>query len=64
MTDPDVIQIGSQLLRVLSVSQGLLITRESPDVHRGDCREREIPRVPLYISIVSQIPRSRWESAS
>jgi putative MATE family efflux protein len=52
MTDPVVIQIGSQLLRVLSVS-GLLITVAL--TYTGGLQGTGDTKSPLYISIVSQI---------
>jgi hypothetical protein len=52
MTDPTVVAIGSQLLRVLSVS-GLLITVAL--AYTGGLQGTGDTKSPLYISIVSQI---------
>jgi putative MATE family efflux protein len=52
MTDPAVVEIGSQLLRVLSVS-GLLITVAL--AYTGGLQGTGDTKSPLYISIVSQI---------
>jgi Na+-driven multidrug efflux pump len=52
MNEPTVVAIGVQLLRVLSVS-GLLIAVAL--TYTGGCKARATRRVPLYISIVSQI---------
>jgi Na+-driven multidrug efflux pump len=52
MTEPDVVAIGVQLLRVLSVS-GLLIA--SALTYTGGLQGTGDTKSPLYISIVSQI---------
>jgi putative MATE family efflux protein len=52
MTDPTVVEIGTQLLRVLSVS-GLLITVAL--AYTGGLQGTGDTKSPLYISIVSQI---------
>jgi putative MATE family efflux protein len=52
MTDPDVVEIGVQLLRILSVS-GLLIAVAL--TYTGGLQGTGDTKSPLYISIVSQI---------
>jgi putative MATE family efflux protein len=52
MTDPEVVQIGAQLLRVLSVS-GLFIAVAL--TYTGGLQGTGDTRSPLYISIVSQV---------
>jgi putative MATE family efflux protein len=58
MSDPEVVKIGEQLLRVLSVS-GLLITVAL--AYTGGLQGTGDTKSPLYISIVSQIVcRRSW----
>ena len=52
MTDPEVVAIGVQLLRVLSVS-GLFITVAL--TYTGGLQGTGDTKSPLYISIVSQV---------
>jgi putative efflux protein, MATE family len=52
MTDPDVVQIGTQLLRVLSVS-GLFISVAL--TYTGGLQGTGDTKSPLYISIISQV---------
>jgi Na+-driven multidrug efflux pump len=52
MTDPTVVEIGTELLRVLSVS-GLLITVAL--AYTGGLQGTGDTKSPLYISIISQI---------
>jgi Na+-driven multidrug efflux pump len=52
MTNPDVVQIGTQLLRVLSVS-GLFISVAL--TYTGGLQGTGDTKSPLYISIISQV---------